>query len=45
MQNKWLGLLLFVVFCGGIYAALVIAPPGHNTNRADSTVLSEKPNT
>lgn len=27
MKNKWLGLILLVVFVGGIYAALVIAPP------------------
>jgi len=30
MKNKWLGLLLLVVFIGGIYAALVIAPPSSN---------------
>lgn len=28
MQNKWIGLLLLVVFVGGIYAALVVSPPG-----------------
>lgn len=28
MQNKWIGLLLIVVFGLGIYAALVISPPG-----------------
>lgn len=27
MQNKWLGILLVLVFALGIYAALVIAPP------------------
>jgi protein SCO1/2 len=42
MQNKWLGLLLFLVFCGGIYAALVIAPPGHEIDKNDSTALSEQ---
>lgn len=28
MQSKWIGLLLIVVFGLGIYAALVISPPG-----------------
>lgn len=28
MQNKWIGLVLVAVFCLGIYAALVISPPG-----------------
>ncbi|MFT6268130.1 MAG: protein SCO1/2 [Alphaproteobacteria bacterium] len=42
MQNKWIGLLLFVVFCSGIYAALVITPPGHNANETESDVLSKK---
>jgi protein SCO1/2 len=42
MQNKWIGVLLFLVFCAGIYAALVIAPPGHNDNENSSTALSEK---
>jgi protein SCO1/2 len=36
MQNKWIGLLLLVVFCGGIYAALVISPPGHDGNQSGS---------
>ena len=40
MQNKWLGILLFLVFCGGIYAALVIAPPGQN--QSNSPALSSK---
>lgn len=30
MQNKWIGLLLLLVFVGGIYAALVVSPPGFN---------------
>jgi protein SCO1/2 len=30
MQNKWIGLILAITFALGIYAALVIAPPGHN---------------
>lgn len=30
MQNKWIGLVLAITFALGIYAALVIAPPGHN---------------
>jgi protein SCO1/2 len=42
MQNKWIGLLLLVVFCLGIYAALVIAPPGHNANSQPSAALSEQ---
>lgn len=40
MQNKWIGLLLLVVFGLGIYAALVIAPPGHNANDQASPALS-----
>lgn len=36
MQNKWIGLLLLVVFCAGIYAALVIAPPGFNDKSSQS---------
>ena len=42
MQNKWIGLLLFLVFCSGIYAALVITPPGHNVYESESDVLSKK---
>lgn len=40
MQNKWLGVLLVVVFALGIYAALVIAPPGHSQQSA--VLLSDK---
>lgn len=36
MQNKWIGLLLAVVFGLGIYAALVVAPPGFNNNDPQS---------
>jgi protein SCO1/2 len=36
MQNKWLGIILALVFAGGIYAALVIAPPGKGGQNADS---------
>lgn len=42
MQNKWIGLLLFVVFCAGIYAALVIAPPGHNSTQNVNANLSDQ---
>jgi protein SCO1/2 len=42
MQNKWIGLLLFFVFCAGIYAALVISPPGHNAVQPESDALSNK---
>jgi protein SCO1/2 len=35
-------LLLFLVFCSGIYAALVITPPGHNVYESESDVLSKK---
>ena len=31
MQNKWIGLILVVVFGLGIYAALVVAPPGFSS--------------
>lgn len=40
MQNKWIGLLLLVVFGIGIYAALVIAPPGYDANIEEPANLS-----
>ena len=37
MQNKWIGLVLIIVFIGGIYAALVIAPPSSSKPLAEQT--------
>jgi protein SCO1/2 len=40
MQNKWIGLLLLVVFGMGIYAALVLTPPGYDARNEVAPNLS-----